>query len=228
MLRLYNYTVRNQMTTEEITAQKKVEYYASMVDAWFNTSLEFDKSILTLSAGGLGLLVTLLTTIGLSSASVLALYISAILSFLVALASVLFIFQRNRLHLEQIIAGQPNECDFYLTVADQVARWAFGLAALLTALIGITTAITTYTSKEQSMTKDQKITIGNVTIDTANIRESFNGAAKLQPISDLTKSFNGAANLKPSLPTASTTTTPAAATPAPAPTNNSENGSGKK
>ena len=56
------------MTPEEIEFQKKqIEYYASCVNAWFNTKLERDRSLLTLSAGGIGLLITLLTTVGLSS-----------------------------------------------------------------------------------------------------------------------------------------------------------------
>lgn len=80
------------MTAEEIAHQKEVEYYASSVNAWFNTSLEHDKSILTLAAGGIGLLITLLTTIGLSSAEALVLYVGAITSFLVALISVLVVF----------------------------------------------------------------------------------------------------------------------------------------
>lgn len=54
------------MSPEEIDDQKRVEYYAASVNAWFNTSLEHDKSLFTLSAGGIGLLITLLTTVELS------------------------------------------------------------------------------------------------------------------------------------------------------------------
>lgn len=220
--------VRNHMTPEEIAAEKDVEFYASNLDAWFNTSLEFDKSILALSAGGIGLLVTLLTTIGLSSALILVLYVIAILAFLIALASVLFVFRRNRTYIENVVTGKSAESDRYLVVADKAASVAFGAAVTLTAFIGVATAITSYTSKEQSMGKDQKITVGNVTVDTMNIRESFNGAAKLQPTVDFTKSFNGAANLKPSAPAASTATTPAPANTAATSANGAGNDNGKK
>lgn len=80
------------MTPEEIKNQKEVEFYAASVNAWFNTSLEHDKSLFTLSAGGIGLLLTLLTTVGLSSAESLVLYIGAILSFLSAIIAILLIF----------------------------------------------------------------------------------------------------------------------------------------
>lgn len=56
------------MTPQEIEDLKTVEYYSAAVTAWFNTALEHDKSILTLAAGGIGLLITLLTTVGLSTA----------------------------------------------------------------------------------------------------------------------------------------------------------------
>jgi hypothetical protein len=39
--------------------QKEVEYYAAQVNAWLNTKFEHDKSLLTLSAGGLGLLISI-------------------------------------------------------------------------------------------------------------------------------------------------------------------------
>lgn len=217
------------MTPEEITAQKDVEFYASNVDAWFNTSLEFDKSILALSAGGIGLLVTLLTTIGLSSMLILIMYISAILGFLIALASVLFVFQRNRSYIETVVTGRSAGSDHSLALADKAAILAFGAAVILTAFIGVVTAITSYTSKEQSMAKDQKITVGNVTVDTMNIRESFNGAARLQqPTVDFTKSFNGVANLKPSSPAASTATTQAPTSPTATAATGAGNDTGKK
>jgi hypothetical protein len=38
---------------------KEVEYYAAQANAWFNTKLEYDKSILVLSAGAIGLLIKL-------------------------------------------------------------------------------------------------------------------------------------------------------------------------
>ena len=55
------------MAQNEIDEQKKIEFYAASVAAWYESSLEHDKSLLTLSAGGIGLLITLLTTVGLGS-----------------------------------------------------------------------------------------------------------------------------------------------------------------
>lgn len=200
------------MTPEEIAHQKEVEYYASSVNAWFNTSLEHDKSILTLAAGGIGLLITLLTTVGLLSAEALVLYVGAITSFLVALVSVLVVFRRNRTYIEQVLAGKAGGNDPMLAKADSIALWAFGVGVVFTAVIGIATAIHSYTSKEKTMANE-----ASKPSQTVLAQESFNNAANLQ------KSFNGASNLQPQ-PIASTAapTTSASATASP-PSDTSQN-----
>lgn len=217
------------MTPDEIAHQKEVEYYASSVNAWFNTSLEHDKSILALAAGGIGLLITLLTTVGLSSAEALVLYVGAITSFLVALVSVLVVFRSNRTYIEQVLAGKAGANDPMLARADSIALWAFGVGVVFTAVIGIATAFHSYTSKEKSMANEP-----TKPTQTVPLRESFNGATNLQPAMDsfngavnLQKSFNGASNLQPQ-PIASTVAPTASATTLPtSDTSQNQSGSGK-
>ncbi len=64
--------------SDEIEDQKRVEFYSAGLAAWYATRLEHDKSLLTLSAGGIGLLMTLMTTVGVSSAESLVLYVCAL------------------------------------------------------------------------------------------------------------------------------------------------------
>lgn len=192
------------MTPQEIEDHKKIEYYSAAVTAWFNTALEHDKSILTLAAGGIGLLITLLTTVGLSTAEALVLYIFAIGCFVVALVSVLIVFRDNKIHIENILTGKETGTDPCLAKVDGVAIWAFGLGVVLTAVIGISAAIHSFTTKEKTMATES-----NKATQSSPINESFNGAARIQPTGDFTKSFNGAANLQPqpsaSAPAASST-----------------------
>ncbi|MHB1571419.1 MAG: hypothetical protein ACYC0H_19750 [Solirubrobacteraceae bacterium] len=198
------------MTPDELAQHKEIEYYASNVDAWFTTSLEHDRSVLGLSAGGIGLLLTLLTTVGLSSVWELVLYIVALACFVVALVAILFIFRRNRSYIEQVVAEKANKSDPVLSSADTIALLAFGLGVILAAIIGVGTAVKSYASKESLMAKEPKLTSQPVPL-----RESFNGVSNLRPSTTATKSFNGAANLAPKAPPASpTTTTPAAPPPA--------------
>lgn len=183
------------MTPEEIEDQKRVEYYAASVNAWFNTSLEHDKSLFTLSAGGIGLLITLLTTVGLSSAESLVLYICAILSFVISLLAVLAVFKRNRTHIEEILSGKGAATDPLLTKLDSTALFAFGIGVLFTAIIGISAAINSYSNKEKSMSNENTNKAQQI-----QIKESFSGATNLQPSTEVTKSFNGASALQPQQP----------------------------
>jgi hypothetical protein len=66
----------------------QAEWYAANLAAWFATRLEHDKSLLTLSAGGIGLLITLVSTVGIHSAESLILYILAFIAFVLCLAAV--------------------------------------------------------------------------------------------------------------------------------------------
>ena len=198
------------MTEDEFTQHKEIEFYASNVDAWFATSLEHDKSVLALSAGGIGLLLTLLTTVGLSSVWALVLYILALACFVIALVTILFVFRRNRSYIEQVVTAKARKSDPVLSSADTIALLAFGLGVVLAAIIGIATAVQSYTSKELSMSNEPK-----TTSQPAPLRESFNGASSLRPSATVTRSFNGAANLAPQAqPASATSAAPVASQPA--------------
>lgn len=208
------------MTQDKIDDQKKIEFYAASVSAWYESSLEHDKSLLTLSAGGIGLLITLLTTVGLGTAEALVLYVGAIASFVVALISVLRVFRGNQKHIEDILSGNNPSTDPALSRLDVTAIWSFGLGVVFTAVIGISAAIHSFTTKEIIMANETpKITA------TVPLRESFNGAANLQSGGDLGKSFNGAGNLQPQ-PAGQTTTAPT--TPASGVGNSLNQGGGGK
>lgn len=157
----------------------RIEYYSASVNAWFNTSLEHDKSLLALSAGGIGLLITLLTTVGLSSAGALVLYIGAITSFVVALVAILIVFRRNRPYIEEILLGKSTSNDALLTKLDVTALWAFGFGVAFTAFIGIAAAIHSYSTKEKTMGNEttkkmesplcSKASMGHQTLNQASI-----------------------------------------------------------
>ena len=208
------------MTQDEIDDQKKIEFYAASVAAWYESSLEHDKSLLTLSAGGIGLLITLLTTVGLGTSEALVLYIGAICSFVVSLVSILFVFRGNQRHIEDILSSKNQGADLMLSKLDGTAIWSFGIGVVFTAVIGISAAIHSFTTKEKIMTNET-----TKTTETVPLRESFNGAANLQSGTDLGKSFNGAGNLQPQ--PATQTTTPST-TPASSGTSQNQGVSGKQ
>jgi len=80
--------------------EKENIYYSTMINAWINTRMERDKSVLTLSAAGVGLLVSLLTSVGASSGFEIIFYIFSFIGFLVATFSALYIFKLNADYVE--------------------------------------------------------------------------------------------------------------------------------
>ena len=95
---------------------KEISYYSNLVQAWISTKMEKDKSLLALSAGGIGLLVTLLTTSSLKENWIIFLYISAIVSFIIVLISTIIIFDKNAELLKNEIKDDREH------KADQQAR----------------------------------------------------------------------------------------------------------
>lgn len=119
---------------ESILELEKVEYYASQVNAWFATRMERDKSLLLLSGGAIGLLITLATTGGKKTSCEGLLFFVAILSFTVCLLVVVHIFSANAEHLEKEI-NEKTGLDAQLGVFDDIAIFSFGFGVIISVLI---------------------------------------------------------------------------------------------
>jgi hypothetical protein len=193
-------------TDDEVIQDKELEYYAASVSAWFTTSLEYDRSIFVLSAGGIGVLVSLLTTKGVSSLLALALYIAAMIGFLLATVILLRIFRRNGAHILAILRQEENLGDEELLSLDKAAMISFAAGVAFSIVLGIVTAYGSYIEKEQAVANKQNK--GVPTFD------SVLGAANLQPKALAEKSFHGAGALQPKAVAQSQSS---ASTPEPAP-----------
>ncbi|WP_152624254.1 hypothetical protein [Cupriavidus sp. IDO] len=126
-----------------------MEFYAASVAAWFSTRLEYDKSIFALSAGGIGVLVTLLTTKGAGSRFALVLYGLSLGSLLIALVALLIIFRQNGKHILGILQGNTELASKLLSRLDLVVLVSFAAGAIFSATLGIVTAYGTYRDKEK-------------------------------------------------------------------------------
>lgn len=144
------------MTEEEAMQHKEIEFYAANLGAWFDTRMEHDKSLLTLSAGGIGLLVTLMSTVGVRSVEGLVLYIAALVAFLICLVSIVWIFKKNSTHPEAV-----NRSD---AVSDPVLRLLDGVAVgggiagvFLSSSLGISAAVAAFNSNGEHMADQRDI-----------------------------------------------------------------------
>lgn len=189
------------MTPEELAQEKEIAFFAASVEAWCNSSLEHDKSIFALSAGGIGLLITLLTTVGPSSVTILWLYALGVVCFLTSLITLLMIFRRNQNHIVQILNNNTDE-DPTLKRLDLLVLWAFGIGVCFAAAVGVLSAINTYETK----LKDAK---EKTVKDNGKHPERL---GSLEGMATLKKSFTGISNLRPSgagSPSSSPTPAPA-------------------
>lgn len=177
-------------TQPDINQMKEVEFYAANLNAWFNTRFEHDKSLLALSAGAIGLLITLISTVGVMSVETLILYTLALACFVVCLGALLWIFRRNAKHLEDVVRETAIN-DEILNILDRIAVASFMFGVILSSIIGISTAIHSYAEKATEMT-DKKITSNSVIA-----QDSFAGISAMKPASKEQASINNINNMRP-------------------------------
>lgn len=162
-----------------INEEKEVQYYSAGVNAWFNTKLEHDKSILMLSSGGIGLLVTLLTAVGVTSVELFLLYLIAISAFILSLISVLYIFKINATHLEKVLNEQEVESR-WLAFLDKSSFVFFLIGIGFSALIGLSAAT-------KSIVKSEAETLNNKSLlpqpsQSQVSKECCQNGVNMQPI----------------------------------------------
>lgn len=132
---------------EEIYIGREIAYYGAVVGAWVNTRMERDKSLLTLSLGGIALLGTVTTTIGVHGQLQIVTISAGFLGFLVCAVAAVAAFHWNADYLEsEIKAGAPDGAKAMtpkrLEVADITMFAGFTLGLVSTVALGILFALT--------------------------------------------------------------------------------------
>jgi len=180
--------------------QKEVEYYTNTVQAWYTTKLEKDKSILTLSSAGLGLISTYLINNNFNTVCELIVIILALISFLVAIISAILIFDANAKYVEFTINDNIDSNAKYLRFLDDLLLGSFILAVVLT-----TSSVVKYSLDKNNINKKEVISMKkNETAPLSIGIESYDGAFNLKPVEqssqDKKRSFDGAEKIKPTQP----------------------------
>jgi uncharacterized membrane protein YqhA len=153
-------------------------FYSAMISAWLNTKLERDKQLLTLSTSAIGVLVTLLRTVGVSNFSQILLFGAALIAFLFTVISVILILGKNANHIEKMLDGSETE-NRHLAFLDRFATITFIMGMVMVVIIGMYSATISLLEKGTNMNQDN---IGNThreSVKTNN--DSWNGVHKLRP-----------------------------------------------
>jgi len=173
--------------SEKINSEKEIQYYSALVNSWFSTKLEKDKTIITLPAGAIGLLVTLITAVGTTSLLVLLAFVLSILCFIISTISVIIIFDKNAKYLEKLKDNKEAN-DPLLNHLDRVAFFSFIFGIFLAFIIGLSAGIDQYSklTGDQNMAEQR----GNSSGNSLNQR-SFNGAGNMSPSSSPSSQSGG-------------------------------------
>lgn len=129
-----------QENEKKILEAKHIEFHSQSVNAWYMSALEKDKSILTLSVAGIGFLITLLMNEEINSYIIFILFCSSILSFLISIIFIIYIFELNKKYLTGILKND-NSNKIKIKTKDKIAVISFVFGILFSIIIGISVAL---------------------------------------------------------------------------------------
>lgn len=123
-------------------AQKKIKskvdkdddrmYKSALLNGWIQNRNDKDKTLVTLSSAGIGLIITLLTQIELNNIFECLFYILALISFLASIFTALLIFDANSKYLLESYRDKNPKSISYL---DKICQGAFFLGVVMLTLI---------------------------------------------------------------------------------------------
>ncbi|MBV7539841.1 hypothetical protein [Acidovorax sp. sic0104] len=119
---------------QAVEDQKKVSYYEVLVNAFINSAMELDKSLLTLASGAIAFSLTLVDPVS-GSILFLTMYLVANFLFLVTIVSTLLAYGLNKTYVSDLINTRPNTARA-LTLVDRTAVLSFGSGVFLLTIVG--------------------------------------------------------------------------------------------
>lgn len=182
---------RQERASRELEG-KNIAHYSVLLSAWIQTKMERDKTLVTLSSGAIGLLITILTTVGAENYWMIFLFIISICAFITTIWSSLVIYQLNSKHLEDALRGS-SETSTELEKYDKRSIRAFVVGAIAAMLIGAFSAYINLIKKENKNMANQDKNTSKVVA----VNDSFNGVSQLNPEAISQRSVNGVTSLSP-------------------------------
>ncbi|EGR1768229.1 hypothetical protein RII68_003575 [Vibrio parahaemolyticus] len=179
-----------QLEADKIEVAKYVEFNSQSYASFYNTKLEKDKSILTLSVAGLGFLITFTNFAEKLGTFAYIAFLLAALAYLFCVFNVITIFEKNALYIIEVTtdSDKVGELEVQLRKHDKRAIYSFYLGILLSFVLGISTSVQSQL-KGQEMSDSNNNKAGQTT--SVQFNDSFAGLAKIN------ESFSGLSAMKP-------------------------------
>lgn len=159
--------------SDKTTDMKMSAYYTATYDAYMATTIEADKSILTVSAGGVGLLVTLLTLYQVKTAWDIIIYLIALTFFVISIVSSIYIFKRNHVVLMSILMDKGQK-DPILIVLDYLNISCCILGIITTVYIGLSAGVQKLNAKPTDEADKTARTVQITTLNGDLILQGYN------------------------------------------------------
>jgi len=178
---------------DRTTGDEEIAWYSVLLQSWVTTRMERDKSILTLSGGGIGLLVTLLVSFGVKTQCEVLVYFISLTAFIMAVLCALWIFSRNSKYITRLHRNRKeHEADPLLGMLDRILIGAFITGIVATVALGLVTvqrrqqteegaASMTLKKDGSSDTGEDKRASLNELGELRRVDESLNQMAALRP-----------------------------------------------
>jgi len=158
---------------------KREAFYSALVQAWFATRLERNRTIVTLSSAGIGLLVTLMTATKIVSSLQIVFYGFGVVSFLIAIVYCIQIFGRNAKLIEATLSDPKHSLT--LSRWDRIAVVAFITGVISSGAAGIISAEQHLPNAEQPTMQNDKNKQAIVKPSADTLQRSFTGLQALHP-----------------------------------------------
>ncbi|HDT5889082.1 hypothetical protein [Aeromonas dhakensis] len=180
----------------KINASKYIEYYSQAYASFYNTTLEKDKSILTLSVAGLGFLITFANLNVKLGCVTYAAFILAALAYLYSIYNIITILGENAKYIIEITtdSGKEVEVETQLKKYDKRAINSFYIGIILSLVLGIVTSFQSQLKKENVVAEEKK-----ENVDFKNLQvsvESYGGISALKPTKPTPSTQNTSQNTK--------------------------------
>ncbi|MEL0659714.1 hypothetical protein V6255_11240 [Psychromonas arctica] len=181
---------KDALSEKEVEQLSGIEFQSQSYASFYNTTMEKDKSILTLSVAGIGFLVTLLKLSGSIAYYELAFFIIAAICFLTSIYCVVDIFGKNSEFIIDLVNKRDVQIKQYkLDILDKTAIKSFYLGIVMSLLLGASTSITLVSNGEVVMSgnneqnKSQTVFVTDSCMKATDLHKSFQGATDLQSVS---------------------------------------------
>lgn len=161
--------------------ERKNAYADTLLKAWIENRMERDRTIVALSAGGLGLLTTLITAFGVATCLGLVTYVVATVAYLLSIVAGILIFPTNADYLQRewkaFHAEQPAKgSDPALRFLDRTLLMGFLMGVLLTVGVAVVSAVDKMGDSSMNSGADKS------RIGQAVIKKSLDQIGQMRPI----------------------------------------------